>query len=291
MRAPLIYTLLALASMVLFAAVSIGCAPLAAYNIMLPADRGSIIASSEVAYGANPRHRLDVYVPEGRPAAAPVVVFFYGGSWNSGSKNDYAFVGKALAARGFVTVVADYRLVPEVRFPDFLTDCADVVAWAHANATRYGGRSDRIFLLGHSAGAYNAAMLGLDRRYLQAAGVPLSAVRGVAGLAGPYDFLPLDVESTREAFGRTRDLISTQPITYASKSVPAFLLATGEADVTVKPRNTRKLAELLRAAGADVTVKTYPEIGHVGIMLALSVTLRNRAPVLDDVVAFFRARM
>lgn len=270
------------------AAVAVGCAPLSAYNTLLPADDGGSVAARDIAYGTDPRQRLDVYVPDNRPDNAPVVVFFYGGSWNSGSKTDYAFIGKALAARGFVTVVADYRLVPDVYFPDFLDDCAAAVAWTHANAARFGGRSDRIFLLGHSAGAYNAAMIGLDARFLAALKLPQSTIRGVAALAGPFDFLPLDVQSTRETFGRAKDLTTTQPISYVTRSAPPFLLATGEDDDTVKPRNTRKLAELLRAAGADVTVKTYKNVGHVGIMLALSVTLRNRAPVLEDVVNFFR---
>jgi acetyl esterase/lipase len=278
----------AITTILVFAGVAIGCAPLTAYNTLLPADSGGDIAAREVAYGTNQRQRLDVYVPDIRPKDAPVVVFFYGGSWNSGSKSDYAFVGKAFAARGFVTVIADYRLVPEVYFPDFLTDCAAAVAWTHANAATYGGRSDRIFLLGHSAGAYNAAMIALDARFLAALKLPQSTIRGVATLAGPFDFLPLDVQSTRDTFGRAKDLTATQPISYVTKSAPPFFLATGEDDDTVKPRNTRKLADLLRAAGTDATVKTYKGVGHVGIMLALSVTLRNRAPVLDDVANFFR---
>ena len=288
MRPAMIYSALwVFAPLLLIAGVAIGCAPLTAYNTLLPSDPGSIAAAKDVAYGTHPRQQLDVYVPDSRPSSAPVVVFFYGGSWNSGSKNDYAFVGKALAARGFVTVVADYRLVPNVRFPDFLTDCANAVAWTHANVTSYGGNPARIFVLGHSAGAYNAAMIGLDARFLRSFGLPTSTLRGVAALAGPFDFLPLDVQSTRDAFGGFTDLSATQPITYASKSAPPFFLATGDADDTVRPRNTQKLAALLRTAGADVSVKTYSNVGHVGILLALSVTLRNRAPVLDDVVTFF----
>ncbi len=290
-RAKMMYAIWILAPLLLAAGLAIGCAPLTAYNTLLPADRGSITAARDVAYGAHPRQRLDVYVPDERPPNAPVVVFFYGGSWNSGSKDDYAFVGKALATRGFVVVVADYRLVPDVYFPDFLIDCANAVAWTHANAAKFGGRPDRIFLLGHSAGAYNAAMIGLDDQYLRASGLSQSSIRGVAALAGPFDFLPLDVQSTRDAFGRTKILSTTQPISFASKSAPPFFLATGDADDTVKPRNTQKLAALLRSAGAAVTVRTYPDIGHVGILLTLSVALRSRAAVLDDIVAFYRSNL
>ena len=264
-----------------------GCSPLALYNTVAPADAGSARAGTDIAYGEHPRQRLDVYAPSTRPGAAPVVVIFYGGSWNSGRKEDYAFLGRAIAARGFVAVIADYRLVPEVRFPAFLDDGARAVAWAHANARKFGGDPDRLFLLGHSAGAYNAAMIALDGRYLRAAGAGPEIVRGVAGLAGPYDFLPLDAASTIAAFGQAPDLGQTQPVNFVTRSAPPMLLATGADDTTVKPRNTRALAAKLRAAGAEVTERTYKGVGHVGVMLALSVPFRGKATVLDDVAAFF----
>ena len=282
---------LALAGLPLLAVAGLvsGCTPLTMYNSLTPADSGGVIAASGLPYGRDPRQRLDVYIPTTRPTSAPVVVFFYGGSWNSGRRQDYAFVGKAFAARGFVVVVSDYRLVPDVRFPAFLEDSARVAVWAHANARQFGGDPSRVFLLGHSAGAYNAAMIALDPRYLEAAGAPASILRGVAALAGPYDFLPLDVGSTIAAFGQANDLRQTQPINFVSGPAPAMFLATGEADTTVKPRNTRRLAEALRMAGGKVTVRTYPDAGHVGILLALSVAFRGKAPVLDDVIAFFES--
>ena len=143
------------ATAVLCLAVSVfvsGCAPLTVYNALTPSDGGGDLYKADVAYGALPRQKLDVYVPVTRAASAPVVVIIYGGGWNSGSKADYAFLGKALAARGFVSLVIDYRLVPEVRFPSFLEDCARAVVWAHGNAASFGGDPRRLFLLGHSAG-------------------------------------------------------------------------------------------------------------------------------------------
>jgi acetyl esterase/lipase len=268
-------------------AVAVGaCAPLKVYNALAPSDAEGVLARSDIAYGDHIRHTLDVYVPAARPAAAPVVVVFYGGSWNSGSKADYAFLGKALASRGFVVAVADYRLVPEVRFPGFLEDGARAVAWAHRNARDFGGDPARLFLLGHSAGAYNAAMVALEGRYLQAHGVNTSIIRGVVGLAGPYDFLPLDVASTKEAFGRSTDLASTQPINFVTANAPPMFLATGGDDTTVKPRNTAALADRMKRAGRPVRVRTYPGVSHIGIMLALSVPFRSNAPVLDDVAQF-----
>lgn len=262
------------------------CAPLTAFNALGPADGGARIARNDVAYGPLPRQKLDVYVPAVSTGRAPVVVIFYGGAWNSGSKDDYAFLGKAISAKGFVAVVADYRLVPKVRFPAFLEDAAHAVRWAHDNAARFNGDPGRLFVLGHSAGAYIAVMVALDGRYLREAGADPAIIQGAVGLAGPYDFLPLDVNSTIAAFGREKDLQKTQPINFVTPRAPPLLLATGTADTTVYPRNTISLAGKLQRAGVPVTVRTYPGIGHIDILLALSVSFRGKAPVLDDITSF-----
>jgi acetyl esterase/lipase len=262
------------------------CSPLTIYNTLAPADREGVSASSDVAYGDHPRQKLDVYIPATRVTGAPIVVFFYGGSWNSGDKADYAFVGKALASRGFVTVVADYRLVPEARFPAFLDDSARTVVWAHRNASKFGGDPKRLFVVGHSAGAYNASMIALDGRYLQALGASPSIIRGAALLAGPYDFLPLEVDSTKAAFGQTKDVTATQPINFVTRTSPPMFLATGSDDTVVLPRNSKSLAAKLDAQRVPVTLRTYGGVSHVGIMLALSLPFRGRAPVLDDVASF-----
>ena len=285
-RAAFIGKLMTTGALVYAAAMLGGCSPLRAYNLLTPSDKGAELAKSDIAYGSHPRQRLDVYTPAIRPERAPVVVVFYGGSWNSGSKDDYAFLGKALAARGYVTIVTDYRLVPEVHFPAFIDDGAQAVAWAYRNASAYGGDPTRLFLFGHSAGAYIAAMIALDNRYLKQTGLSPSIIAGVAGLAGPYDFLPLDGEITQATFAKAPSLPQTQPVTVATPAAPPMLLATGTADDTVRPRNTDALAQRLRDFGRSVTVKKYEGISHVGIMLATSVTFRNQAPVLADFDAF-----
>jgi acetyl esterase/lipase len=262
------------------------CSPLSALNTLMPSDGGSQLAVRDVAYGDDPRQRLDVYVPEGATGNAPVMMFVYGGGWDNGSKADYAFAGLALASRGFVTVVPDYRLVPQVRFPDFVDDCAQALRWAQSNAASHGGDPRRLHLSGHSAGAYNVMMLGLDGRFLARAGVRAGSIRSVAGLAGPYDFLPFDDRRTRAAFESYPRPAETQPVNFARRNTPRILLATGDADTTVYPRNTEALARKLRAAGAAVAVKVYPGVGHPGIVLALGRSFRGNAPVLDDVVRF-----
>jgi acetyl esterase/lipase len=258
--------------------------PLGAFNALMPKDRASARIAKDVAYAEGERLKLDVYAPRSKAARPrPVIVFFYGGSWSSGRRQGYAFAARALAAKGFVVLVPDYRLVPEVRYPDFLRDCAAAVRWARRNAARYGGDGERMVLTGHSAGAYNAAMLALDPGLL---GADRAAVRGFAGLAGPYDFLPLDDPSTIAAFGAWPRPSETQPISHASARAPPALLLHGERDSRVKPRNSLKLADLLRGAGGDVRLKLYPRLGHVGILTALAKPFRPQAPVLADVAAF-----
>lgn len=243
----------------------------------------------DVAYGRHPRQTMDIYVPTGGGVGRPVVFFIYGGSWANGAKESYAFVGDSLAARGFVTVIADYRLVPEVRFPVFIEDGAAALHFVRDNIARFGGDPHQIHLMGHSAGAYNAMMLTLDTSYLARAGLSSSIIRSAVGLSGPYDFLPLDLDVTKAAFGNARSLERTQPVNFARADVPPILLATGADDTTVLPRNSQRLAAALRRAGArSVTLKIYPGLGHAGTAAALARAMSWRAPVLDDVVKFWK---
>ncbi|WP_439572803.1 alpha/beta hydrolase [Phreatobacter sp.] len=247
------------------------------------------LPTRDIAFGPHPRQRLDIYIPgDGGRQRRPVVFFIYGGSWSSGSRGTYFFVGNALAARGYVTVIADYRLVPDVRFPGFIADGALALAQVRASIGRYGGNPDRIFLLGHSAGAYNAMMLALDPRHLARAGVSRRSIAGAAGLSGPYDFLPLDAAATQAAFAGVGNLAETQPINFARRGAPPIFLGTGTADTTVRPRNTDSLAARLSAARVPVTVRKYEGVGHAGTVLALAPFFRG-TPVLDDLAGFFGA--
>lgn len=263
------------------------CSPLRTFNAVIPKDRGTAQVGRDLAFGSDRRQRLDLYRPtsSGAEARLPIILFLYGGSWSSGDKGGYGFAGRALAARGFLVAVPDYRLVPEVRFPAFLEDNAAALRWVLANATRYGGDPERVVLVGHSAGAYNAAMLALDPRWL---GAERRAVRGWVGLAGPYDFLPLDGPVTRATFGRAADLPATQPINFASPDDPPSLLLHGAKDRTVLSRNSERLGALLAAKGVNSRVKIYPELGHVGILTAFARPFRGRASVIDDVTIFTR---
>ncbi|WBO23821.1 alpha/beta hydrolase [Sphingomonas abietis] len=260
------------------------CSPLKMFNAVMPKDGGARLAMQDAAFGPDPRQRLDIYVPKAASASPrPIIVFFYGGSWNSGTKSGYSFVGRALASRGFVVAVPDYRLVPQVRYPAFLEDNAAAVRWVRGHAREFGGDADRLVLAGHSAGAYDAAMLALDPRFL---GTDRKAVRGLIGLAGPYDFLPLDGPVVQQTFGGIGDPIETQPVHHVRPGDPPAFLATGDKDETVRPANSDSLASKLRTAGVQVDRHRYPDIGHVGLVTAIAKPLRGRATILADMAAF-----
>jgi acetyl esterase/lipase len=270
----------------MLAFLTAACSPLAMFNTVIPKDATGGRPVTGVAYGDDPRQRLDVYPGTGAAGAKPVIVFIYGGGWDSGRRQDYAWAGRALAAQGFLTVVPDYRLVPGALYPDFLEDCAAAVRWARDNAARHGGDPDRIVLMGHSAGAYNAVMLALDRRLLDQAAVPQSAIRGAVGLAGPYDFYPWDADASRAAFGQWPQPLETQPVSYARAEAPPLLLLHGATDTTVRPRNVDRLEARVRAAGGRVETKIYPDMDHRGIVLALARPFRGNSSVMADAAAF-----
>lgn len=268
----------------LCAAVLGGCSPTDILNATVPWD--GISVDRGIAYGEGPRRQLDIYCNKDAAGPRPLVVFLYGGSWRTGDREIYQFVGIPLAARGAVVVIPDYRLYPEVAFPDFLDDNAHAVAWAIAHAAELGADPHRVFIVGHSAGAYNAAMLAVDPRWLAHAGLDRTQIAGVAGLAGPYDFLPMTDPDILPVFAPVGDGPASQPVNYVDGRNPALLLLAGDADTTVRPANTRSLAARVAAAGGPVQSRIYPGLGHIGIIIAFAPLFNRRAPVLDDVWRF-----
>lgn len=284
---PMMKTGLFLLATVLLTGMLVACAPVATLNALAPGHTHTV--TTGVAYGTGPRQQLDVYKPaRAAPRGGwPVVVFFYGGSWNRGQRGDYAFVGEALASRGVLTLVADYRLYPEVRYPDFLRDSAAALAWGLTHATELGGDPTRVFVMGHSAGAYNAAMLALDTRWLQDTGHAPRELAGFVGLAGPYDFLPIVNPDARPVFFHPDYPPGTQPLEHAGKGAPRSFLGAAREDELVNPqRNSQGLATKLQAAGVPVTLKFYDRVGHMTLVAAFGAPLRWLAPVLDDVASF-----
>lgn len=264
-----------------------GCSPMVALlNLAVPRDGYRIVR--DLAYGPGSRQRLDLYIPDHAASGAPVMLFFYGGSWETGSKSLYLAFGQAFASKGILVAIADYRLYPAIRYPAFLEDSARAFAFLRAHAAEYGGNPQRLFLAGHSAGAYNAVMLAAEPRLLREAGADISQVRGVIGIAGPYDFLPLVDRNLIDLFGG-KVRTETQPINHVDGRRPPMLLVTGDADTVVEPRNTYNLAKKLQSFGSAADVRTYPGIGHVGIILSLAPGFRFRTPLRQDILRFMEA--
>ncbi len=267
-----------------------GCSAVGTLNALTP--RSSHTLQADVAYGSLPRQQLDVYRPLGAAPAAgwPVVVFFYGGSWNSGERGDYRFLGEALSARGVLALVADYRLYPEVRYPDFVEDSAKAVAFGLDHAAQWGGDPKRVFVMGHSAGGYNAAMVALDPRWLDMNRHAPRDLAGWIGLAGPYDFFPTDNPDAQPVFFHPNYPPRAQPIAFADQPARPTFLGAPTPDRLVSPeRSTRQLAARLEAAGTPVTLRMYSGASHTTLIGAFAWPLRWIAPVLDDVVAFIQS--
>ncbi|HVW72959.1 MAG TPA: alpha/beta hydrolase, partial [Rhizomicrobium sp.] len=260
--------------------------PFAVINLLV--SRAGYRVHRGLAYGADSRQKLDVYVPSRLGAPAPVVLFFYGGGWRGGNRADYLAFGQAFASAGMIAVVADYRLYPQVKYPGFVEDAAAALAFVHAYAAQYGGDARRIFLAGHSAGAYNAVMLASEPKFIAAEGGSLAWIRGVIGIAGPYNFLPMSDPVYVDMFHGTNNADS-MPVHHINGPRPPMLLISGSDDGTVGLCNTNDMSERLRRFGSDVKVIIYKGVGHVGVILALVRGFRRIAPVRRDMLDFIRA--
>jgi len=273
------------------AMLATGCSRVSFLAANVPAVFGNYRRHANLAYGDDAQHRLDVYVPDAvaaqpRLPSRPLIVFWHGGRWSYGDKSDYRFVGAALAGLGYVAVLPNYRHYPEVKMPGFMDDAARAALWAVAHAGEFGADGNRLYLMGHSAGAHLAALVTLDSRYFAATGQPVPRVAGVIGLSGPYDFLPLLEADVQDMFGPPQNYPDSQPINFVRADAPPMLLVHGLKDDTVWPKNSRNLASALRARGVPVTLKLYPHLEHADTVAALSLPARRRAPTLADIAAF-----
>ncbi len=262
-------------------------APLAIINATAPTN--GVAINRSIAYTSDPgdRHTLDVYAPRKPKPGAPVVVFLYGGGWDSGNKADYKFVGAALASHGYLAVVPDYRIYPQVRYPAFLQDSAAAVRWTRDHAADYGFDPHQLFLMGHSAGAYNAVMLGADPAWLAAQGMDSRRdLRGVVGLAGPYDFLPLQSDELKAIFGPEDERGATQPINHITGHEPPMYLAHDLGDKVVYVKNTRNYAAKAQGAGDQVETRYYKGLSHALLVAAIAAPLRFLGPVFHDLTDF-----
>lgn len=270
------------------ALVLTGCSQVGAGVANIPASFGDSEIKHDIAYGAEPWQKLDIYIPAQEiKKPLPVIMFFYGGRWTDGSKDIYKFVGDAFGKKGYIVVIADYSKYPNVKFPAFVEDGAKAVAWTYKNIEKYNGNPDKLFVSGHSSGAHVGSMIVADERYLKAEGLSPDIITAFAGLAGPYDFVP-DAPDLKDMFGPPENYPLMQATTFINGKEPPMLLLWGAKDEAVWKRNIDLFSAKIRKEGGVVEVKIYPDLNHVGIISSLTWFLRSKAPVLDDVDNFFK---
>lgn len=241
----------------------------------------------DIKYGSFDLNRLDIYTPSQSDKNRPVIIFFYGGCWGgcyTGFKEDYLFVAQALTNQGYVAVLADYRRYPAVKFPEIIDDARKATEWVKQNIESYVGKTESIFLMGHSAGAHLAAMLTLNETYLSKKTTVV--IKGFIGLAGPYDFLPFTEPYQKAVFAPKELYSQSQPINFVDGTEVPLLLLYGNDDETVKPGNIINLAEKVKRLGGSVETHYYDGLDHVDILGSLSIPLRNRDTVMLDMVDF-----
>ncbi|MEI9903181.1 MAG: alpha/beta hydrolase [Asticcacaulis sp.] len=264
------------------AAALAGCSVLSTFNALTPKDGGIRRIARDVKYGDDPRQGYDVYGPARPGKPLPLLVFFYGGGWYSGSKNDYVWMGHALAALGYVVALPDYRVFPQVVYPAFLEDNAAAVKHLIAHAADYGADATRLALSGQSAGAYSAVMMALDSQYLG----PGDPVKTCVSISGPYDFYPFDVKASKDTFGRWPRPLETQPISYARPTKTHFLFLQSRADKVVGVHNSVNLQAKLLADGDDCRLKLYDGLTHEDTAAVYAIPFRGKAPLYRDTQAF-----
>ena len=276
----------ALALIPVLAMLLTGCSPLKLLSAVSPSGHYERVA--DLRYGDHRRQIVDVYTPLAAHDDVPLVVYFYGGGWTDGHKEEFEFVASSLTRAGFVVAIPDYQLYPDVVFPTFVEDGAAAVAWALENAGRFGATSNRTYLMGHSAGAQIAALLAIDRRYLQSEGADPNAIVGLLGLSGPYDFLPLTEDNYLQQLFPEPVRDASQAIRFVTADAPPTLLIHGGDDDIVEPGNILRLAARLESVDVPVTLKNYAGVGHGRIVVALAPPLDFIASTLEDCIAFIQ---
>jgi len=262
------------------------CSPFRLINQLSPSDHYRSVPN--IAYGELDRQTLDIYTPRSLEGAAPVVIFFYGGGWRKGAKENYEFVASSLTEAGYAVVIPDYRVFPDVVFPAFVEDGAQAVAWVLNNGGRYDTDPDRVFVMGHSAGAHLAALLSLDPRYLAKHDVEPGSIRALIGLSGPYDFLPIESGYLLDVFPE-ESRAASQPVNFVTATAPPTLLIHGSDDDVVDPANSESLARRLSQHGVDIRIRLYDGAGHAKIAAALAPALDFMGDTLEDSRRFLDA--
>lgn len=248
---------------------------------------GHVREVHDVAYGDKKKQRLDLYFPAGRtPHTA--LVFVHGGRWRSGDKNEYRYVGRALAERGFAVAVVGYRLFPEVRFPCFVHDVAQATCYLQQHNARLGWPDAPMWLCGHSAGAHIAALVGLEPAYsMPSQDLPL--VAGVIGISGPYSFMPEYDPSLFPVFGTRhhRQWLSPMcPLDCVGAGKPPLLLIHGTDDKVVSFRGAQRMADQAKRQGQPVSLVSLNGQGHFQPVFSFHPAMPGHHHLVENIEKF-----
>lgn len=234
-------------------------------DALTKATRRAVTHHLDLAYGADPKQRLDLYLPAAGGRPAPVFLFIHGGGFREGDRAQYGFVARPLAARGIITAVASYRLLPHVH-PDQVEDVELMVAWLHREIGRYGGDPARIVVGGHSAGAILSALVGVTTDWQARRALPIDVIKAIAPVSGPYDL--------RQATGFVADFLpdparreAASPALRIARTPPA-IVAFGSLE---KPyvEGSRAFVSALGAGGGRATLVELTGMTHDRTALAM----------------------
>jgi acetyl esterase/lipase len=244
---------------------------------------GGVGVSKNIAYGSEPLQDLDIYYPKPLTQAMkaqntisnsyPMVVFVHGGSWESGTKEEYAFVGQSFAQAGYVTAVINYRKAPEYVYPAYVKDTAQAIAWSYNNAARFYADPQRLAVVGHSAGAFNMMAAVSNEDFLAPYGISPKDISAVVGIAGPYSY-DFRKFSSATAFPAEATPDEVMPDRHIKGSQPPYLLLTAENDEIVYESNTIKMTKALKAYGANVENGEIEGASHATSIGAMASPLR-----------------
>lgn len=290
-----IYVYLSRFTLAFLACLTSACAPVKILNSFVPESGYELVSAIE--YGSHKRQKLDIYLPkdvknssEKFSASRSVIIFYYGGNWDSGERADYKFAAEAFTSLGHIVVIPDYRLYPDVLFPGFMADPASAAKWVKQNIKKYNGNTDKIFLAGHSAGAHIAVMMAVNPEYLAIELLKPKDFAGVIGLAGPYDFLPLKSKTLSIIFGSEAGQWKSQPIHFVDGKNPPLLLAYGKKDDIVWPRNSINLAKKVKENNGLVQLVEFESYSHVDMVAKLAKPLRNNPELLKTIAQFIESQ-
>ncbi|MBY0427677.1 MAG: alpha/beta hydrolase [Alphaproteobacteria bacterium] len=257
--------------------------------VNLPFHFSAVEIVPHISYGTEPWQTADIYIPHNPDQKKfGVVVFFYGGRWTYGKKEDYHFIGNRLAEENFITVIPDYQKFPIAHFPSFVEDGAKAVSWVYDNINKYHGDKTHINVMGHSAGGHIGALLCADERYLMRQNKTIHGViHQFVGLAGPYAFTP-DEPDLEAIFAPPEQYAQMQVPTFIKGNEPPMLLMWGENDKDVGRFNMERLQSRIEEKKGVVHSIALPNIDHIGMLAAFTWLDDKKQPIMKNILDFLR---